>query len=57
LRIVTVKLPEAYVEVLDRLVAMGRYTSRSEAIRIAIRDLIAREAEIYAKLLGVRGET
>lgn len=57
MRIVTVKLPEAYVEVLDRLVAMGRYTSRSEAIRIAIRDLIAREAEIYAKLLGVRGET
>jgi len=43
MRLVTVKMPEAYVEAIDELVRMGRFTSRSEAIRIAIRELLRRE--------------
>jgi len=43
LRIVTVKLPEIYLEGIDELVKMGKYTSRSEVIREAIRDLLRRE--------------
>ena len=43
MRLVTVKLPELFVEGLDQLVRMGRYSSRSEAIRVAIRDLLRRE--------------
>ncbi|MEM4952205.1 MAG: ribbon-helix-helix domain-containing protein [Ignisphaera sp.] len=43
MRIVTVKLPEAYIEAIDELVRMGIYTSRSEAIRAAIREMIKRE--------------
>ena len=43
MRIVTVKMPEAYLEGLDELVKMGRYSSRSEAIRIAVRELLKRE--------------
>ncbi len=43
MKIVTVKMPEIYVEALDQLVRMGRYSSRSEAIRVAVRDLLRRE--------------
>jgi len=42
-RLVTVKMPETYIEGLDELVKMGRYSSRSEAIRVAVRELLKRE--------------
>ncbi len=41
--LVTVKMSEVYVKGLDELVARGMYPSRSEAIRVAIRDLLRRE--------------
>ncbi len=43
MKLVTVKMPETYVEGLDELVRMGRYSSRSEAIRVAVRELLKRE--------------
>lgn len=43
MRLVTVKMPETYLEGLDELVKLGRYSSRSEAIRIAVRELLRRE--------------
>jgi len=43
MRIVTVHLPEPYVASLDELVQMGLYPNRSEAIRVAVRDLLRRE--------------
>lgn len=43
IRIITVKIPETYLEGLEELVNTGRYTSRSEAIRAAIRDLLKKE--------------
>jgi Arc/MetJ-type ribon-helix-helix transcriptional regulator len=42
-RIITVKIPESYLEGLEELVNTGRYTSRSEAIRAAIRELLRKE--------------
>jgi len=43
MKLVTVKMPDAYIEGLDELVRDGRYSSRSEAIRIAVRDLLRKE--------------
>ncbi|MCC6035202.1 MAG: ribbon-helix-helix domain-containing protein [Desulfurococcaceae archaeon] len=43
LRLITVKLPELYVEGIDELVKIGRYRNRSEVIRVAIRDLLRKE--------------
>ena len=41
LRLVTVHLPEAYLDGLKQLVhELKRYPSRSEAIRTAVRDLL-----------------
>jgi Arc/MetJ-type ribon-helix-helix transcriptional regulator len=42
-KLVTVLLPEAYLEGLDDLVRMNMYPSRSAAIRAAVRDLLKRE--------------
>ncbi|RLG78635.1 MAG: CopG family transcriptional regulator [Thermoprotei archaeon] len=43
MRLVTVKIPELYLEGIDELVQNGRYSSRSEVIRTAIRDLLKKE--------------
>jgi antitoxin ParD1/3/4 len=43
MQLVTVKMSEIYVKGLDKLVDIGMYPSRSEAIRVAIRDLLRRE--------------
>ncbi len=43
MKLVTVKMPETYLEGLDELVRMGRYSSRSEVIRVAVRELLKRE--------------
>ncbi|MFZ8794217.1 MAG: ribbon-helix-helix domain-containing protein [Acidilobaceae archaeon] len=43
MRLVTVKMPEMYVKGVDELVKAGRYSSRSEAIRTAIREMLKRE--------------
>ncbi|MHA2193921.1 MAG: ribbon-helix-helix domain-containing protein [Candidatus Thorarchaeota archaeon] len=39
MRLITVKMSEIYADGLDKLVEIGMYPSRSEAIRVAIRDL------------------
>ena len=43
MQLVTVKMSDIYVKGLDELVEIGMYPSRSEAIRVAIRDLLRRE--------------
>jgi antitoxin ParD1/3/4 len=43
MELITVKMSEIYVNGLDRLVELGMYPSRSEAIRVAIRDLLMKE--------------
>jgi len=41
--LISVHLPVQMLQELDNLVKTGAYPSRSEAIRVAIRDLILRE--------------
>ncbi|MEB3852072.1 MAG: ribbon-helix-helix domain-containing protein, partial [Desulfurococcales archaeon] len=38
-----VKMPDIYVEGIEELVRAGRYSSRSEVIRTAVRELLKRE--------------
>jgi len=44
-KLISFKAPNSYLEGLDELVRGGIYSSRSEAIRTAIRDLLKRELE------------
>ncbi len=43
IKLISVNLPESYLKVLEILVVDGKYPNRSEAIRVAIRDLIKTE--------------
>lgn len=43
MKLITLHLPEPYIKALDRLVNDKYYPNRAEAIRVAIRDLLAVE--------------
>jgi Arc/MetJ-type ribon-helix-helix transcriptional regulator len=43
LKLVTIHLPEAFLEGIEELVKSRIYPNRSEAIRIAVRDLLKNE--------------
>jgi antitoxin ParD1/3/4 len=43
MKLITLYLPEPYLEALDELVSKRYYPHRAEAIRVAIRDLISTE--------------
>jgi len=53
-RIITVKIPEAYLRELDELVRSGMYPSRSEAIRVALRELLKKELYDRSESSGPR---
>ncbi len=43
MKLISENLPESYLKVLEILVVDGKFPNRSEAIRVAIRDLIKTE--------------
>lgn len=43
MKLITLYVPEPYIKALDRLVDERYYPNRAEAIRVAIRDLLAEE--------------
>lgn len=49
MHLITVHLPEAYLEGLDSLVSEKIYPNRSEAIRVAVRDLLKNELTMFLK--------
>jgi Arc/MetJ-type ribon-helix-helix transcriptional regulator len=61
-RLVTLtgKVPESYVVLIDSLVKAGLYSSRSEALRTAIRELVRKhysDAEILKVQLQLMEKT
>lgn len=49
MRLITVHLPEAYLAGIDKLVAGEAYPNRSEAIRVAVRDLLKNELGAFVR--------
>ena len=43
MKLISVNIPETYLKVLEILVSENKFPNRSEAIRVAIRDLIKTE--------------
>ena len=43
MKLITIHLPEKYIDKLEELVIMELYPNRSEAIRMAVRDLLKSE--------------
>ncbi|MHA1805431.1 MAG: ribbon-helix-helix domain-containing protein [Promethearchaeota archaeon] len=57
MRLISLNIPENYLNLLEILVAEGRFPNRSEAIRMAIRDLIKTEFKIDEVINGNNGAT
>lgn len=53
LKTITIHIPYAYLKELDKLVEIGKFPSRSEAIRVAVRDLLMlHKKELKGKLFS-----
>ena len=50
MKIITINLPEKYLSAIKILNDLGIYPSRSEAIRIALRDFLTDELKLYEEL-------
>jgi Arc/MetJ-type ribon-helix-helix transcriptional regulator len=50
MKIITINLPEKYLQAIKILNDNGAYPSRSEAIRIALHDFLAKELKMYHDL-------
>jgi Arc/MetJ-type ribon-helix-helix transcriptional regulator len=50
MKIITINLPEKYLNAIQTLNEMGIYPSRSEAIRIALKDFLTEELKMYENL-------
>ena len=50
MKIITINLPGKYLSAIQTLNDMGIYPSRSEAIRIALRDFLAEELTMFNNL-------
>ncbi|MFX1309922.1 MAG: ribbon-helix-helix domain-containing protein [Promethearchaeota archaeon] len=50
MKIITINLPEKYLSAIQILNDLGIYPSRSEAIRIALRDFLKDELKMYEDL-------
>lgn len=50
MRIITINLSEAYLDAIQTLNDIGKYPSRSEAIRVALADFLKDELGFYQDL-------
>ena len=50
MKIITINLPEKYLAAIKILNDLGIYPSRSEAIRIALKDFLTDELKMYEEL-------
>lgn len=49
MKLITLKVPEGYLKLLDQLVDERFYPNRSEAIRVAVRDLLVDFGKFHVK--------
>lgn len=50
MKMITLFVPEKYLEAIENLISSNHFPNRSEAIRSAIRDLIIKEYKLDEKL-------
>ncbi|TFF97550.1 MAG: ribbon-helix-helix protein, CopG family [Promethearchaeota archaeon] len=50
MKIITINLPEKYLDAIQVLNDMGKYASRSKAIRTALKDFLEDELQMYQNL-------
>lgn len=53
MKVVTVHLPEVYLQAIDELVRLRVYPNRAEAIRMAVRDFIREEQPVTVAVTSI----
>jgi Arc/MetJ-type ribon-helix-helix transcriptional regulator len=53
---ITIRLPKSFIRQLDFLVKLEDFTSRSEAIRTAVRDLLYQRIDLVMKKIEKKVE-
>ncbi|HDO20745.1 MAG TPA: ribbon-helix-helix protein, CopG family [Candidatus Bathyarchaeota archaeon] len=56
LKIVSIRLPEVYIELIDELIRLGIYPSRSEIIRVALREFLSKEINTHGNVMRILRE-
>lgn len=56
MKIVTINVPTPLLAALEKMTDYGLYPSRSEALRVALRDFLARELQLAQRLKQVQEE-
>ena len=52
MKIVTVNVPESYIDAINKLIGQnGLYPSRSELIRVAVREFLIKELKMAKKIV------
>ena len=49
MKLITIHVPDKYLDALERMIAKGLFPNRSEAIRVAIRDLIKNDNHLFGQ--------
>lgn len=57
MQIVTINIPDMYVDAIGILTGRGSYPSRSEAIRSALRVFLKQELEMCNRLMNTANES
>ena len=57
MKVITINVPIKYIQILQKLQDAGLYPSRSEAIRVAIRDFMLKEQKLYLQYIEPLIET
>ncbi|MCS7368433.1 MAG: ribbon-helix-helix domain-containing protein [archaeon GBS-70-058] len=53
MKVISIRLPEEYVRIMDEIIRLGIYPSRSEFVRAAIREHLKREIDSSIKVRGI----
>jgi len=53
---VSIRLPEVYIELIDELIRLGIYPSRSEIIRVALREFLSKEINTHGNVMRILRE-
>ena len=46
MKVITINQPNQYIDAIDAMVNLGFFPSRSEAVRVAIKQFLSREGEL-----------
>jgi Arc/MetJ-type ribon-helix-helix transcriptional regulator len=54
MQIVTINIPKIYIQIMAKLIQQGLYKSRSDLLRVAIKDFLIKELELLDAMIDIK---